>query len=68
MRAADAGELLSLDRAEFLSAVLGHPVGSRDARALADSRLARGSAIDPAGPGDPADGPGGGRPDEVARL
>ena len=68
VRATGAGEVLSLDRAEFLSAVLGHPVGSRDVRALANSRLARGSAADAAGPGEPADGPGGGRPDEVAGV
>lgn len=44
IRAEGDGELLSLDRAEFLSAVLGHPVGSSDAQALANVRLARGAA------------------------
>jgi MFS family permease len=44
VRAAVPGEVLWLDRGEFLSAVLGHPVASIDARALAGARLARGAA------------------------
>jgi hypothetical protein len=44
VRATEAGEVLSLDRSEFLAAVLGHPVGAADARGLADARLARGAA------------------------
>jgi hypothetical protein len=44
VRATASGEVLSLDRAEFLSAVLGHPLSSADASALADDRLRRGAA------------------------
>ena len=44
VRAVVPGEVLWLDRGEFLSAVLGHPVASTDARALAGARLARGAA------------------------
>lgn len=44
VRALEDGEVMTLDRSEFLSTVLGQPMGSADARALADGRLARGRA------------------------
>lgn len=42
--AASAGAVLELAAEDFLSAVLGHPMSSAEARALAEARLARGRA------------------------